>query len=198
MTRISKTPQERKEEILHAARTLFLEQGYDQTSVQDIVRKVGVAQGTFYYHFPSKDACLEAVAKEEVAALESLLAEIARQEDSQPLEQLHAMLAQALMLQEGKKNILDAVHKKSNAILHERLVTTTLEAVIPIVAQVIARGRDQGVFHVRHPLETTELMISALAYLVHEPYLVNEPDHFLRLAQAVEELLPRVLGLAHN
>ncbi len=55
MMRISKSPQERKTEIIEAALELFLENGYEGTSVSMIVSRVGVAQGLFYYYFKSKE-----------------------------------------------------------------------------------------------------------------------------------------------
>lgn len=44
----------RRERILAAARKVFREKGYDRTTVSDVVREAGVAQGTFYLYFPSK------------------------------------------------------------------------------------------------------------------------------------------------
>ena len=44
----------RKEQILAAARKVFRERGYDRTTISDIVREAGVAQGTFYLYYPSK------------------------------------------------------------------------------------------------------------------------------------------------
>ncbi|NLT11973.1 MAG: TetR/AcrR family transcriptional regulator [Clostridiaceae bacterium] len=55
MMRISKSPHERKQEIIAAALELFLSQGYEKTSVSMIVDHVGVAQGLFYYYFKSKE-----------------------------------------------------------------------------------------------------------------------------------------------
>jgi len=48
MTRVSKNPEERKNEILTVAMELFNSKGSEDTSVSEIVRKVGVSQGTFY------------------------------------------------------------------------------------------------------------------------------------------------------
>ena len=52
--RISKRPEERREEFLDAAQALFYEQGIEATNVQQIVKRVGVAQGLYYYYFQSK------------------------------------------------------------------------------------------------------------------------------------------------
>ncbi len=59
--RISKRPEERREEFLDAAQALFYEQGIEATSVQQIVKRVGVAQGLYYYYFHSKKEIVEAV-----------------------------------------------------------------------------------------------------------------------------------------
>lgn len=52
--RITKTPEERRTELIAAARRLFDERGVQKTRVSDIVKYVGVAQGVFYYYFNSK------------------------------------------------------------------------------------------------------------------------------------------------
>ena len=51
----------RRREILIAARELFVKKGYDQTSVNDILKIVNIAKGTFYYYFASKAEVLEAI-----------------------------------------------------------------------------------------------------------------------------------------
>jgi AcrR family transcriptional regulator len=47
-----------RERVLAAAVDLFAEQGYDGTSVSQVVARAGVAKGGFYHHFASKEALL--------------------------------------------------------------------------------------------------------------------------------------------
>ena len=54
--RVTKSPEVRRKELRDISEQLFLEKGYEQTMVSDIVRKADVAQGTFYYYFKSKEA----------------------------------------------------------------------------------------------------------------------------------------------
>ena len=61
MVRIVKKPEERKSEIVAAACELFLSKGYDSTTMQDVMRKLGIAKGTIYHYFSSKEDLLEAV-----------------------------------------------------------------------------------------------------------------------------------------
>ncbi len=59
--RTTKQPQERRAELIAAARTLFDKKGVTKTRVSDIVKEVGVAQGVFYYYFSSKDEMVQQV-----------------------------------------------------------------------------------------------------------------------------------------
>lgn len=69
--RISKPPHQRKAELIAAARLLFDQKGIDKTRVSDIVRRVGVAQGVFYYYFASKEEMVEAVVRQVSAEVEA-------------------------------------------------------------------------------------------------------------------------------
>jgi AcrR family transcriptional regulator len=88
-----------RERLLSVARRLFGEQGFDGTSIEEILAGAGVARGALYHHFSSKTALFEAV-------VEGLCVEIAQQtqaaadERSSSLERLqagsHAWLVMAL------------------------------------------------------------------------------------------------------
>ena len=56
-----KKGEKRKGELLQIAYRLFLSQGYENTSVDEIIEAAGIAKGTFYYYFQSKEQMLEAV-----------------------------------------------------------------------------------------------------------------------------------------
>lgn len=52
--RVSKAPEERKQEILRTAMRLFTQKGYENTSMRDIAREMNVVQGLCYRYFDSK------------------------------------------------------------------------------------------------------------------------------------------------
>ncbi len=54
MTRVSKPPEIRKQELIDAALALFMEKGYESVSVRDILKVVNGHPGMFYYYFESK------------------------------------------------------------------------------------------------------------------------------------------------
>lgn len=51
----------RKKELTQIAYELFLTKGYEKTSVDEIISKAGIAKGTYYYYFESKEQTLEEV-----------------------------------------------------------------------------------------------------------------------------------------
>ncbi|WP_040758375.1 TetR family transcriptional regulator [Sporosarcina newyorkensis] len=56
-----------KTAIIHSAIEVFQEQGIEKTKISDIVKRAGIAQGTFYLYFPSKLSLMPAIAEEMVA-----------------------------------------------------------------------------------------------------------------------------------
>ena len=59
----------RQEQILDAARRLFLTKGYEATTIEDVLTAVGIAKGTLYHHFPGKEAILDAIVLRTVDAI---------------------------------------------------------------------------------------------------------------------------------
>lgn len=64
--------------ILKAARSLFGEQGFADTSMDEIAAAAGVAKGAVYHHFPTKEALFEAVSEAAASELADRLAPVAR------------------------------------------------------------------------------------------------------------------------
>ncbi|MBM3183833.1 MAG: TetR/AcrR family transcriptional regulator, partial [Chlamydiae bacterium] len=66
MARIVKKPLQRRSEILEAARHLFQTRGYERTTLQDVMNRLGIAKGTIYHYFKSKEELLEVAVEEMV------------------------------------------------------------------------------------------------------------------------------------
>ena len=79
MPRVIKHPDVRRAEMLDRALALFLQRGYDNVSLNDLIADAGVSKGAFYHWFPSKDALIAALAErsaqEQLAAVLDVLAE---------------------------------------------------------------------------------------------------------------------------
>jgi len=62
---------ERRERLYEAALSLFRSQGYEKTTVDQITQRAGVAKGTFFNYFPTKDAILRYLSTREIGRLSS-------------------------------------------------------------------------------------------------------------------------------
>jgi len=62
-----------RKEILEVAVTIFAEKGYEATSVDEIVEKAGIAKGTFYYYFRTKEELFHEIIDEGVGTLYQLM-----------------------------------------------------------------------------------------------------------------------------
>ena len=51
-------------QLLSIATRLFAERGYEDTSIEAVLREAGVSRGSLYHHFPGKEALFEAVAED--------------------------------------------------------------------------------------------------------------------------------------
>lgn len=63
-----------KRKIFEASMKLFAEKGYDATSIEEITATVGVAKGTLYYHFSSKEEIFNFLVEEGVKLLKNSIA----------------------------------------------------------------------------------------------------------------------------
>lgn len=193
MARITKGPAERKNELIDVAEKLFLESGYENTTVSDIVKEVGVAQGTFYYYFASKHDVLDAVIEREVDEPEREIMRIAHQADRDAASRLRDMADVILRFQTAKRGLIEHVHEESNAAMHEKMERRIIARLAPTMAEVIEDGMANGTLSTNYPGETAEFLIAAIIFLFHQPDM--DAERHERLHAALQEILDRIFGL---
>ena len=160
--RIVKEAAERKNEILDAAEELFAARGYEETSTGDILDRVGIARGTLYYHFRSKEEILDAL----IGRLNQAMiarAEKAAGDRSVPVVERIIRTILCLNPETGGSpighEVMEQVHKPQNALMHQKMQQGLLDGVVPVISRLVEEGNAQGIFHTGYPLETTEMLV---------------------------------------
>ncbi|MBQ8966112.1 TetR/AcrR family transcriptional regulator [Ruminococcus sp.] len=163
----------RRKELLGIAYRMFSEKGYENTSIDDIIAEAGIAKGTYYYHFPSKEATLEAVIdmmlKEEAERAQ------AAADSELPVPQKMVAVICALRPEQSEQPIADALESNENALLHHKLKKRLLDVVVPPLAQVVREGVAQGIFNCGQVEERVK-MILGISMQMFDDYNYTEND----------------------
>lgn len=192
MPRTHRPAAQRREEILNAAYTLFTTKGFQPTTMEDILKVVGIAKGTLYYHFPSKEQILKALVLRIVGQVEHQTRKIA---DSQApaLEKLVAIMT-AMRVEDAEAEIVEQFHAPGNAEFHLLSITAMIEHLTPILADVVAQGVSEGVFSTDRPYDAVELLLSASGILLDHDIMDASPAELARRRESLIWASETLLG----
>ncbi|WP_018755491.1 TetR/AcrR family transcriptional regulator [Paenibacillus terrigena] len=157
--RVVKEAEERRNEILDAADELFGQKGFDGTSTNDILEKVGIARGTLYYHFKSKEDIMDALIERYNVRILGAAQEIAVDKSIPVIERV-IRAVMALNISGGSsKEIMDHIHKPQNALMHQKIQKVIINGLPPILTGIIREGIEQGMFSTPFPYECMEMVV---------------------------------------
>jgi AcrR family transcriptional regulator len=196
MARTVKKPDERREEIIKAARDLFHSKEYDKATMQELMKTLNIAKGTIYHYFSSKEELLEAVVEdlidEELRKKEALI-EDCRRRNLDAVQSIRALATVDRMAEENEE-ILDALHQPGNIIMHARQLGRYLTKLAPIYAAVIEEGRGQGLFKTDYPLECAEFLLAGIQFLTDVGFYPWSNEEIARRMAAFPSLLEDLLN----
>ena len=128
------------ERLLAAAAGAFTERGADDVSLEEIARRAGVGIGTLYRHFPTRQALLEAVYRDQVEALGARAAELI-QADS-PAAALAEWVTALVTFGKAKRSLTTALLSSSRDVLRGATDELLERAQRAGVARTDVRGSD--------------------------------------------------------
>ncbi|MCT7378446.1 TetR/AcrR family transcriptional regulator [Chelativorans salis] len=163
MTRVIKSPEIRSAELLDCAQRLFFKHGYDNTTVNDIIREAGISKGAFYHYFASKEALLEALSAR--LARESLdeLQPIIDDSSLDAVERLNALFAGSRRLKvelaPQMRSTFDVIFRPENIVLFHRIDQAVSAVVMPLIAEILAQGAEEGVLDAPDPDAFADMLL---------------------------------------
>ena len=155
---------ERRAQLVAAATEAFARQGVAATSVADIVRAAGVAQGTFYLYFTSKDDVILAVV---AGVAETMLTSLQGRLDTAEMPAKNRLRAFGRLLgdlaRDGElSDVTDFIHRAENRTLHDRFAEHLLPRLLPLMEQLVADGVTDGSFRVADPRAAAWFVLGGL------------------------------------
>ena len=158
--RIVKDAEERRNEILDVAERLFCTKGFDNTSTNDILTEIGIARGTLYYHFKSKEDILDAMIERLTNQMVEKASVIALDESIPVLERLTGTMLSLNVDNELGHMVMEQVHRPQNALMHQKLELMLLGRVNRLITRITEDGIRQGIMHTDYPAEAVEMLMT--------------------------------------
>ncbi|MCU6708734.1 TetR/AcrR family transcriptional regulator [Paenibacillus sp. J5C_2022] len=192
--RIVKEAEERRNEILDAADELFGRKGYDGTSTNDILEKVGIARGTLYHHFKSKGDIMDALIERYSDRLLHAAKEAAADKSVPVVERIIRVVMALNLSGDSSAEIMEHIHKPQNALMHQKIEKVVVNGVPPILAEIIREGIAQGLFDTPFPYECMEMAVIYANTIFDDDMVAMTDEERATRMQAFVHNLERMLG----
>ena len=183
MARVTKPVEVRRQEIIEAAKTLFIKEGFDKTNVSDIAKHINVASGLVYHYFKSKNELLYAVIDELVKEAAGIKEKIVAEHNGKIIECLELILSQRDTLSEKYDQLLKSL--MNDQALMEYTEKRRISSLEPFVLSCIERGNEDGSWNCLYPHETSAFIL----YGIHGIH--DYPEHI------VSDIILRLVEIKH-
>ena len=156
-------PEETVNLILGVAFRLFMEKGYEHTSIQDIINNLGgLSKGAIYHHFKSKEDILVAVTDRMTSESNRMLAAIRDRSDLSGIEKLKTIFSESISrpVQNDIFTVAPDFHNNPKllfSLLHDTIENAAPNYILPIIRQ----GVSDGSIKTDYPEQLAELILLA-------------------------------------
>lgn len=174
----NKHPEETVEKILDVASRLFLEKGYEHTSIQDIINNLGgLSKGAIYHHFKSKEDILIAVTDRMTMESNQGLAKIRDASAMNGKEKLQEIFKASINRPVQNDIFTVAPDFQNNPRLLDSLLRETVEVVAPYyILPIIKEGIEDGSIRTEFPEQLAELIILAANIWMNPMVFDSSPE----------------------
>lgn len=197
MARITKNPETRRKEFIEVARELFMEKGFEQTSISDITSKMGMSHGSFFYYFKSKNDVMKAVICDILNYWKEFMDNLVANEEMNGLEKMQLILQMSIESSTVKQDINEFFEKEGNAAMYQEYRKRSHEIIMPLITEIVEQGVEEGIFDLEFPKETVEYVGYILQNLGSSLRTSNVYE-YRRKIRALEIFMTRVAGIGEN
>ena len=196
---------------MRVALGLFMQHGFDNTSIQAITDEVGVAKGLFYHYFESKIDLLDQLVDMQVQEFYAHLPDHAQDMDGDALSKIRAIIGEVVGWKFGEARDMTITYMRvlmrdENLPLRTKLTQEYLYRMEDLFAEIIEEGVEEGLCDVEDPRTSAELVFSTwlgsadrLSNLLLEMH--EKPDNVemvLDRVHAWEGAIERLLGIERD
>lgn len=181
--------------LIASARTLFLEKGYDRTPVEEICELAGMAKGTFFYHFATKQYLVQYLMdmqlQDMMADINRAMADCGRVEDK--LRSFIVMLIAADALPPESAGYF----KEQPEWFYKLFDDARYKYFFPVLVNILEEGVESGLFRIKCVEALANLLFLGINAYLHANFERMESDQEYRreALEGIDELVSKTLGL---
>lgn len=181
--------------LVDAALAVFATQGVAASSVDAIAQAAGVAKGTFYLYFATKDEAVNAVAERLVDSVGDLVEAAATEPGLTPIDRLLALgkALQNIGTQPHERDLVDMLHRPENRAVHDRISERIITRLAPTLSAIIADGVTARLFRPQDPRLAAAFVLGTFTLLHH---VVSDPADMRAATAQLDMFILRGLGYA--
>jgi AcrR family transcriptional regulator len=199
MGRIVKEYDVRRKELIDISESLFSKKGFEDTTVEDIIKKARVAKGTFYHYFKSKDEILKAVIDRYMDEIIGLMEKTLANDKLNAIQKilfLFQISSEYRKTHKGSERLVDYIHEERNEIIHHRLEVQNTPIFEDFFERIVREGIDEGVFKTEYPKEAAMAIVATMNAIGHSARRAHDmtDEEKIQAFIAFLDLLERILG----
>lgn len=176
--RITKEPEERKQEILDTAMRLFYEKGYEKTSIADIAKTIGIAQGLCYRYFPSKETLFDSAIEQYAEEIASRFS-VPSSKNKKTLKELIETMPITVEIKDS--NYYKTLHIAENKKFHDQLILKVCEKLSEIVAKLLEHAKENGEISIDDTKAAASFCVyGQIGILLNKDYTAEEKEKNIR------------------
>lgn len=187
----NKHPEETVNLILDVALRLFMEKGYEHTSIQDIINQLGgLSKGAIYHHFKSKEDILVAVTDRMTEESNRMLAVIRDRKDITGKEKLKIIFKESILRPVQNDIFTVAPDLSNNPRLIFSIFRETMDEAAPdYIESIIKQGILDGSIQTDYPAELAELIILAANIWMNPMIFNNSAEEACRKFMVFQQMM---------
>ena len=187
----NKHPEETVNRILDVSCRLFMEKGYEHTSIQDIIDHLGgLSKGAIYHHFRSKEDILIAVTDRMTAESNQMLAEIRDRQNQSGKDKLKSIFYDSISRPVQDEIFAAAPNLGSNPKLMFSIIRESMDVAAPdYILPILEQGIRDGSIETDYPAELAELIILAANFWMNPMIFEDSREKAFRKFKVFRQMM---------
>ena len=210
MGRIIKKAEKRKREILDKAQELFNKNGYEATSVAQIIKELNISKGAFYHYYNSKIELLEEIAEKFTKEIITILNPIVDNKKLNAIEKLNKVFESSIAFKSDNIDILYTIintfYSDKNLLLREKMNEKNIYFTVPIFTKIFEQGKTEGSFDIIDCASIAKIIMFLAIGMANDNVKIlkeiqNNPTKIDQLKEnilAYQTSIERILGAPEN